>query len=593
MRLQSDNQSWFIGVVENRIDPFQQGRVQVRVAGVHCFSRIQGDIQGIPVEDLPWMTVGLPVTTASTSGIGGPITGLVNGASVFGFWLDKYKTNGIITNVYSGNQVNIPNSEEGFSDPNGQYPHNAGPDIAGLNAGGAYGDNSGTNASQDANTSTGILTGGKDAPGEDNNPSLSIEKMIMAEEGQNNNVHWVDEYPHVGIGHLIVYQRTRDMKFINTILSRQVGRQVNGSITQSEATTLFTQDLNKVRSEIRKNAFTAPVYAKINRSRQMALENMAFQMGTGGVANFKTMLSQMAAGKWAEAASSAKQSLWARQTPGRANRVALIIKNGNIASYGVMPPSGGRVGKMILQNSFSPLNSFLNGFNPFDDSDNEIEPDYDNIPIQDSSGEDLSVPYVPEDTGVLFSEPKSTYRGVYPYVKATKTEGGHTVEYDDTPGQERFRSMHPSGSYHEDAADGRRTDKSFGDRYLLTVGTRCDLVEGEYKTNIGGTETTVNFADVIRNVDGNKSHVISGNHSNDIGGNNDIIVKGNETKKITGSGTIEVGAGIKIIVNGNADITVNGNSSNKVSGNYSLDVSGTYNITSGAVTWTTPRFDLI
>ena len=162
MRMQSDGVVWFTGVVENRLDPLQQGRVQVRCVGVHPFSRIQGDVSGIPVEDLPWMSVCLPPTSANVGGISGPVTGLLNGSSVFGIWLDKYKTNGIVLGVYSGNQVNIPNSEEGFSDPTGQYPNSAGPDGNTLNSGGAYGDDSYANGVQNGNSSTGILLGGKD-----------------------------------------------------------------------------------------------------------------------------------------------------------------------------------------------------------------------------------------------------------------------------------------------------------------------------------------------------------------------------------------------------------------------------------------------
>lgn len=571
MRMQSDKLNWFVGVVEDRLDPLQQGRVRVRVAGVHPFSRIQGDVSGIPVEGLPWMSVCLPVTTASVGGIGGAVTGLLPGSSVFGIWLDQYKTNGLVLGTYSGNQKNIPNPEEGFSDPSGQYPNNAGPDISGLNAGGGYGDASSANGIQDGNSSTGILLGGKDVAGEDNNPSMSIETMLKGDEGNKNTVYWDSlGYPTIGIGHLIVYRKTRDMSQILPILSRQLGRSVGSTITAGDVSYLFKNDLLKVQSEIRKSATIAPVYAKVNRSRQMALENMAFQMGTGGLAKFKQSLALIGLGRYAEAAQQLKASKWARQTPGRANRVALVIKNGNLGAYGVLPPKP--VGKMMLHSLSSPFMNF-NGFDPYDKTDTEVVPDFENIPILDGMPEDLSEPFVEEDTGTLFSEPKSSYRGEYPYIKAYKSEGGHVVEHDDTPGQERSREMHPSGTYVENAADGRRTDKSVGDRYFLTGGQRCDLVEGEYKLNIGGVETYINFADVIRQIDGNKSLAVSGNSTQSIDGDNTITVKGNEVKKITGDGAIEVSGNVKIIISGNADINV--------SGNTKLESGGTLDVTAG------------
>lgn len=584
MRMQSDNLNWFVGVVEDRLDPMQQGRVKVRAVGVHPFSRVQGDIAGIPVEDLPWMSVCLPVTSASVSGISGAVTGLVNGSSVFGIWLDKYKTNGLVLGSYSGNQVNIPNSEEGFSDPFGQYPNAAGPDTSGLNAGGSYGDSSGANNIQNGNSSTGILPGGKDMAGEDNNPSVTIETILKSDEGVKTAIYWDSlGYPSVGIGHLIVYKKTRDMNQILPVLSKHLGRSVGSTINSSDVVSLFKMDLRQVQSEIRKNRVIAPVYNKVNRSRQMALENMAFQLGTGGLAKFKRVLGFMGAGRYAEAAAAAKQSLWARQTPGRANRVSLIIKNGNMASYGVLPPKP--VGKLMLRSSFSKLDDFADGFNPYDPSDTEVVPDYTNIPILDGLPEDLSEDYVEEPSAVLFTEPKSSYRGEYPYVKATRSEGGHVVEYDDTPGQERHRQMHPSGSYTEDAADGRKTDKTVGDRYLLTSGSRHDLCEGEYKVNVGGIETYVNFSDVNNQIEGNRSTGIAGNET--------IEIAGNETRKITGDGTIEVSGNIKIVVTGNADITVSGNTKTEVSGNYDLNVGGTFKVSSGGnASISAPRIDL-
>lgn len=592
MRLQADNITWFVGVVEDRHDPLQQGRVRVRAVGVHPFSRIQGEIQGMAVEDLPWMSVLLPVTTPAVSGISGAVTGLLPGSGVFGIWLDKYKTNGLVLGSYSGNQVVIPNPEEGFSDPNGQYPDYAGPDSAALNSGGAYGDSAGANGSQNANTSVGILPGGADISGPDDNPEFTIEKMLRGDEGVRNAVYWDTlGYPTVGIGHLIVSKQTRDMNLILKYLSAQLGRNTGATISQADISKLFLSDLARTQSEIRKNSKIAPAYAKCNKSRQMALENMAFQLGTGGLAKFTTSLGLIALGKWDEAAKNLKDSLWARQTPGRANRICMVIKNGNLGSYGVIPKPVGPVAPKALA---APMGVGLkNSFNPYDESDTEIEPEFDPNLISNGINEDLSVPYVEELNGQLFVEPNSSYMGNYPYVQATVTEGGHAQEFDNTPGQERYRLRHPSGSYTEVAPDGRKTDKTTGDYYSLAIGNRNELTEGNRNVNVGGTETYINFADVSKQVEGNKTQAISGNETKTIGGDNTITVEGNEVKKITGDGTIEVSGNVKIIVSGNADITVNGNATSNVSGNYSMNVGGTYSVKSGAVTWTTPKFDVV
>lgn len=59
---------------------------------------------------------------------------------------------------------------------------------------------------------------------------------------------------------------------------------------------------------------------------QRALANMAYQMGAGGVSNFKNMLAALQAGDREKAAAEALDSRWAIQTPNRAKRVTDLIR---------------------------------------------------------------------------------------------------------------------------------------------------------------------------------------------------------------------------------------------------------------------------
>lgn len=72
---------WF-GVVEDREDPLQSGRVRVRIFGYH--SPLKSDI---PTEDLYWAQVSTPTTSPSTSGVG-TTSSLVPGSWVMGMWMD-------------------------------------------------------------------------------------------------------------------------------------------------------------------------------------------------------------------------------------------------------------------------------------------------------------------------------------------------------------------------------------------------------------------------------------------------------------------------------------------------------------------------
>ncbi len=73
----------FIAEVRNLKDPWESGRVQIRVYGRHDNEQDTKD------ENLPWATVMMPITSASTNRIGTSPTGLLVGSRVMGYWLDE------------------------------------------------------------------------------------------------------------------------------------------------------------------------------------------------------------------------------------------------------------------------------------------------------------------------------------------------------------------------------------------------------------------------------------------------------------------------------------------------------------------------
>ena len=108
----------FVGVVENRKDPLQLGRVQVRIFGIHA-----EDKTAVPTEDLPFAQVVMPVTSASMSGVGRSPTGLVEGSWVFGVLIDEREfQTPIILGTLVGKPDQEVNSNVGFNDPTGTYP---------------------------------------------------------------------------------------------------------------------------------------------------------------------------------------------------------------------------------------------------------------------------------------------------------------------------------------------------------------------------------------------------------------------------------------------------------------------------------------
>ena len=126
-----DGFSWFIGVVEDRKDPKKAGRVRVRCLGYH-----NADIQKIPIEDLPWASVMMPVTAGANSGIGMSPHFLIKGTWVVGFFRDLAKQEPVIMGalpgvntsetsnftIASSSAVGGYSTSGGFKDPNEKYP---------------------------------------------------------------------------------------------------------------------------------------------------------------------------------------------------------------------------------------------------------------------------------------------------------------------------------------------------------------------------------------------------------------------------------------------------------------------------------------
>lgn len=108
---------WFIGVVEDRWDPEEMGRVRVRIVGVHSDDKSQ-----VPTNTLPWATVMTPTTSPSVSEVA-TTPALLPGSWVVGFFHDgELKQDPIIMGSLPGKPGEKRSTDVGFTDPGGVYP---------------------------------------------------------------------------------------------------------------------------------------------------------------------------------------------------------------------------------------------------------------------------------------------------------------------------------------------------------------------------------------------------------------------------------------------------------------------------------------
>lgn len=97
---------WWFGIVENRLDPLELGRCQVR-----CFGWHTEDINQIPISELPWAH---PVVPYGVKAVQPP----AEGTMVFGFFADgKQGEYPIIMGTVPGIPEELRDNNLGFTDP--------------------------------------------------------------------------------------------------------------------------------------------------------------------------------------------------------------------------------------------------------------------------------------------------------------------------------------------------------------------------------------------------------------------------------------------------------------------------------------------
>jgi lysozyme len=135
-----------------------------------------------------------------------------------------------------------------------------------------------------------------------------LERQLTGDEGKRRTVYqdhlgfWT-----IGIGRLVD------------------GRKAGAGLRDNEIAFLLSNDIAD-----RTQALTQllPWFVMLDPARQGVLLNMSFQMGVEGLMKFKQTLSYVKQGVYKLAAESMLQSLWAQQTPLRAERLARQMETG-------------------------------------------------------------------------------------------------------------------------------------------------------------------------------------------------------------------------------------------------------------------------
>jgi lysozyme len=108
-----------------------------------------------------------------------------------------------------------------------------------------------------------------------------------------------------------------------------VGRNLEDvGITKEEAEQLLANDISRVVVDIVKRI---PWAMKLDDARFSVIHSMVFQMGIGGVMNFRKFLNALQMGDFTRASIEMMDSKWAQHdSPARAKRLAEVMRSGKL-----------------------------------------------------------------------------------------------------------------------------------------------------------------------------------------------------------------------------------------------------------------------
>lgn len=102
-------------------------------------------------------------------------------------------------------------------------------------------------------------------------------------------------------------------------------RKPGSGLRTHEIDFLLQNDINERIDQLMRRL---PWFQDLDDVRKGVLLNMSFQMGVDGLLGFKNTLAMVERGDYLKASEGMLQSLWARQTPERAKRMAVQMKTG-------------------------------------------------------------------------------------------------------------------------------------------------------------------------------------------------------------------------------------------------------------------------
>jgi predicted chitinase len=589
---------FFVGIVEDRIsDPLKLGRVKVRVFGVHSESIID-----VPTADLPWAIPLMTAGSASLSGIGDAVPQYLEGSTVFIFFQDgESKQQPIILGSLAGIPINknpLSNTSEEVSSNIATPKSTVLESSSGTltdSSGQAVTDSSGTAVKsgtsdlvpplditdmvakfgdnvtlvyqtllnfgiKDPYALIGILSNvGKECSFKVTRESLNYTTVVrlkeifpskfgsmpesvvatyLGDEQKVANLVYANRYGNgttdSGDGYNFRGGGFIQLTFKNNY--RDVGSKIGLDLVSDPSQISDVKVAAKTCAQFFINSFGGRGRLSFS-SLDEALTTITKKVNAGGFANDypKVVTYSKLCKIIDDTNTTSKQVTEEIAKPNNpendVNKSATQEQiNTGIASKN--KPTGGGTGFRDPSGKY-PLSALLN------------EQDTSRLARRNTAGTSIEIRNnkrltgLKNTSGTTFDEPAPAYNSQYPYNKVHTTESGHTIEFDDTPGNERISQFHAAGTYTEIDKYGNTVNKIVGDNYSITERNGYIYIDGTARISVGSDVKLYVAGNMEVEVDGDLNYNVGGSVNWKIGGNLIQGVGGQNSLKSSGSTDID------------------------------------------------------